>query len=59
MWTRGYVQVWDIRNAHLEQVQPCSEEQVAELDGLLLQLGRLSLDDGDGHAFGSVEFKGS
>lgn len=46
-------------NAHLEQVQPCSEEQVAELDGLLLQLGRLSLDDGDGHAFGSVEFRGS
>lgn len=45
--------------AHLEKIQACSEEQVAELDGLLLQLGRLSLDDGDGHAGGSVAFRGS
>lgn len=45
--------------SHLEKIQACSEEQVAELDGLLLQLGRLSLDEGDGHAGGSDAFRGS
>ena len=49
--------MWDVV-AHLEKVQTCSEEQVAELDGLLLQLGRL-LDDGDGHACSTVEVMGS
>lgn len=56
MWTRRGL--WYV--SHLEKIQACSEEQVAELDGLLLQQGRLSLDDGDdGHADGTVAFRGS